>query len=337
MPKPPFAEVLPANVLEHPAVYAWSQLGPDRLEPDGVEVLKRKPKSSVYRLTGVGPHGSSIIAKRGRAETAPVERMIYEEVLPRLPVPALDCHGFWEEPAGKFSWLFLEDAIGECYSPQDPQHRALAANWLAEIHAATGNVSSTLSAKLPDRRTRHYRATVRSCREDFRRPLAAPAALLPDNLSLLEALVADCDALDAHWDELEEICEPIPPALVHGDFVNKNVRFRATSAGLEFLVFDWEYAGWGVPAADFAQFTGHTVSPDMGAYSAVAEWAGGKPEVAVLQRLAVCGKFFRLLDEIHWISAFLDCRSQELVSGPLSCLKVYEGRLSEALRAVKWI
>ena len=75
----------------------------------------------------------------------------------------------------------------------------------------------------------------------------------------------------------------------------------------------------------------------MGAYSAVAEWAGGKPEVAVLQRLAVCGKFFRLLDEIHWISAFLDCRSQELVSGPLSCLKVYEGRLSEALRAVKWI
>src|SRR2546430_5585275 len=46
-------------------------------------------------------------------------RMIYEEVLPRLPVPALDCHGFWEEPAGKFSWLFLEDAIGECYSPQE--------------------------------------------------------------------------------------------------------------------------------------------------------------------------------------------------------------------------
>src|SRR2546426_8285305 len=89
MPKPPFAEVLPANMLEHPAVYAWSQLGPDRLEPDGVEVLKRKPKSSVYRLTGVGPDGSSIIAKRGRAETARVERMIYEEVLPRLPVPAL--------------------------------------------------------------------------------------------------------------------------------------------------------------------------------------------------------------------------------------------------------
>src|SRR2546422_7690770 len=99
-------EILPERLVEHRAVKAWSQLQPERVEPEKIEILKLKDKSAVYRLVGAGPDGSSIIAKKCYAATAVVERTIYEKLLPRLPVPVLQCHGFVDEPEGKDCWPF---------------------------------------------------------------------------------------------------------------------------------------------------------------------------------------------------------------------------------------
>src|SRR5437762_9981418 len=72
-------EVLPADLAEHRAVKAWSRLEPERIEPDTIVVLRlTKEKSAVYRMTGVGPNGGAIVAKRCRTTTASVERIIYE-------------------------------------------------------------------------------------------------------------------------------------------------------------------------------------------------------------------------------------------------------------------
>src|SRR2546425_13363176 len=110
-------EILPENLTEHRSVKAWAALKPARVEPDGIEILKLKNKSAVYRLVGVGQGGSSVVAKRCRTATASVERMMYEGILPRLPLPALRWYGFVEEPDDDYSWLFLEDAGAGGYLP----------------------------------------------------------------------------------------------------------------------------------------------------------------------------------------------------------------------------
>src|SRR5881296_3926597 len=119
---PPLTETLPERLAEHRAVRAWAALDPDRVVPESIEVLKFKrleSKSAVYRLNGVAPDGSAIVAKLCLAVTATVERIIYEEFLPRLPLPALRYYGHVQGPGGESCWLFLEDAGGLEYSPRD--------------------------------------------------------------------------------------------------------------------------------------------------------------------------------------------------------------------------
>src|SRR5438046_161827 len=135
---PTLTGALPERLVEHPAVKAWAALNPERVEPENIEVLKFKrcdSKSAVYRLEGVGPDGAAVVAKRCLAKTASVERIIYEEVLPRLPIPALGCYGFVEMPGEGYCWLFLEDAGREEYSSLDGEHRAIASPWLAAAPA----------------------------------------------------------------------------------------------------------------------------------------------------------------------------------------------------------
>src|SRR5213594_3079705 len=147
--KPALAEVLPERLADHRAVQAWQQIGAKRFEPESIEILKRKRKTAVYRLDGADAHGPAIIAKRCRATTALVERLIYEELLARLPLPSLRCHGFVAEPDGQYCWLFLEDAGRRKYSPANQKHRVLAGQWLGTVHRAA--LSPAVRALLPDR------------------------------------------------------------------------------------------------------------------------------------------------------------------------------------------
>ena len=130
MSKPSRTETLPDNLLDHRAVRAWAALKPVRVEPEGIEILKLRDKSAVYRLGGVGPDGSAVIAKRCRRPACLVERIIYERLFARQLVPALRWYGFLDEPDNVHSWLFLEDAGTGTYLPPCAEHRALAGRWL---------------------------------------------------------------------------------------------------------------------------------------------------------------------------------------------------------------
>ncbi len=143
------------DLLEHPVVKAWKKLQPDCVEPESIEILDRKKRAwikfrservqpenieilneerFIYRLKGVGPEGSAVIAKQCEQVAGMTERTIYKEILFRLPVPTPRYYGFVEEPDGRFCWLFLEDAGTEQCSPHISEHRALTARWLGLIY-----------------------------------------------------------------------------------------------------------------------------------------------------------------------------------------------------------
>ena len=185
-------EVVTGSLAEHPAVKAWCESQHAGIAPQRIEVLKSKRKVATYRLDGIGPGGAAVIAKRCRAATAKVERMIYAEILPRLPVSALRYYGFVEAPDGEFCWLFLEEASREPYSPQRADHRALAGRWLGTLHVAS--LSADMKARLPDRGPSHYLQRLRDVRATLGEHLDNPA-LPADDLSLLRMVAAHCDTL----------------------------------------------------------------------------------------------------------------------------------------------
>ena len=334
MARPTTSELLPERLTEHRAVRAWSRLESESIEPEGIEVLKTGKKSAVYRLVGVGPKGASVIAKRCPLATGLLERMIYEEFLSALPLPALRYYGMVEEPDTGFCWAFLEDARGQEYSTGNREHRELAGRWLGTIHKAAA--SAVFERHLPGRQPDHYLELLRASRATLVCHLRNPALGEADLLTL-QALTPYCDLLEAHWSELEGACAGVSPTLVHGDFSMKNVRVATAGAGLALLVFDWEYAGWGVPASDLVQFMGRTLSPDLGSYRTTMNGLMAPLALPDIERLAECGKFFRLLDGISWSALLLVFDSYTFLVRPMSYLRSYEARFAEALRTAPWL
>ena len=326
-------EVVTGSLAEHPAVKAWCESQHAGIAPQGIEVLKSKRKVATYRLDGIGPGGAAVIAKRCRAATAKVERMIYAEILPRLPVSALRYYGFVEAPDDEFCWLFLEEASREPYSPQRADHRALAGRWLGTLHVAS--LSADMKARLPDRGPSHYLQRLRDVRATLGEHLDNPA-LPADDLSLLRMVAAHCDTLESHWDEVEGCCAAMPRTLVHADFVIKNLRVRAGVSGPELLVFDWEFAHWGVPATDLAQIVGRAASPDLNVYGSVVQRDFGRLDARDIQRLADCGKLLRVVDELYWATTLIAGSSYKGFVRPIFSFRICEPELVTAFRAMRW-
>jgi hypothetical protein len=334
MSKQVTCEVLRGGLTAHTAVQAWGRLEPHGVQAEAVEVLHLKPKTAVYRLVGAGWDGSAVIAKRCRRTTAMVERMIYEECLPSLPIPGLTCYGFLEDPAdSEFCWLFLEDASEQKYSLQCAEHRASAGRWLATVH--TSSIENAVVGRLPHRDVGHYLQLLRSSRAMVVRHLTN-TALPPEDVATLRVIVSQLDLLESHWNEIEAFCSALPHSLVHGDFAIKNVRLRDDAAGLALLVFDWENAGWGLPAVDLCQFNGHTLSPDLETYSATREQRGNQLEFWKIRRLSQYGSIFRLLEDIWWQAPRMTYECYEYLEAPVSYLRVFAGRMAEAFQTVNW-
>ena len=120
-----------------PVARAWRKLTNRQAVPKSIEIIQervRRPeeiyrmthKPSVYRLTGVGPGGANVIAKRCESAAASTECSIYQNVLPYLPVSALRYYGLVADDDRQFCWLFLEDAGDEPYVLDVEEHRVLA-------------------------------------------------------------------------------------------------------------------------------------------------------------------------------------------------------------------
>jgi hypothetical protein len=335
MAKTVIQEVLPAVLAEHRAIRAWQQLHPERPEPERIEIVTLKNKTAVYRLWGVRRDGGPVVAKRCDASSGHVERLVYEQLLPGVSAPTLRCFGWVPEPAGAFGWLFLEDAGAHAYSSASGENRVLAGHWLAALHRT--DLSPPLRAALPDRSPAHYLQRIRFCRAALRRRVDNPALSAQESESL-RTLVAWLDLMEARWPELQRFFQTWPQALVHGDFVVKNLRLRSAGAGApELLVFDWEMAGWGVPAVDLAQVGSGTANPDLETYAASVNGLLPRAPAGGLERLAAFGSLLRLVDQISWEALTMKGQSYRFLLKPLSTLQLYEPQLAAALRALKWL
>jgi hypothetical protein len=310
------------GLLEHPAVKAWSSLQPARVAPESIHVLRqgRHTGLDVYRLTGVGPGGSTVIAKR--CPTASIERTVYEEVIPHLPVTVPRYYGSREADAGS-CWLFLEDVGGERYSELDEEHRALASRWLGLMHTSAAGVAA--AARLPDGGPGRYLAYLRSTRETIVRNLANRYITAGDR-PVREAIVAQLGALESRWSRVEASCEGVPSTLIHGDFRPKNAHIRRDHAGIRLFPLDWETAGWGVPAADLTRV-------DIAAYRSVVRERWPAVTMPVLRRLARAGRVFQLLAAMGWDSPGLARDDYDFVRHAMACLEVYQSKLGDAIRA----
>jgi len=349
-PVPPTPRCAPAatgrrleNLLAHPAVQAWRRLGHDRPVPHRVARVKAKlgktrPRT-VYRLDGAGPDGSTVIAKRCPRGDGLRERTVYEQILPRVPLPGPRYHGAvgdsTDDPETEdVFWLFIGEIQGERYETFRPAHRAAAARWLGTLH--TRACAAANQTELPDAGPGRYRTQMRVARDLIRDHLDNPAFTTAD-VAFLDGLLARFDHLDEHWDRLEHAATGLPRTLVHGDFNGKNLRVQASPAGPQIVAFDWADCGLGVPTADLAQVVASagriSASPDLATYfSAVREsWPDCDQED--VERLAACGTVFRALAAIDWDTHQF---AYDWADAFVPNLRLYEAELAHALDRLGW-
>lgn len=322
---------LPVNERhDHPAVRAWGEVESKRI-PASVEVLNTDKRRPVFRLTGVGPAGRPIIAKRRKRGRLDLEHHLYSEVLPSLPVPTLEMYGFVEAAdADAHSWIFLEDAGDLWYEPQRLECRALAIQWLAELHTQ----SSDWVGQIPDRGPRYYRSVADDVINGMRTSLGHPE-LSDTDASVLSAIQSHVEAFTERWDDVEAACAAAPLGLVHGDFVPKNVRIRREHGAVELIAFDWETAGAASPAGDIASLAEDGES--LRRYHALVRRAWPDLSQRNAQRMARTGRLFRLLHYVYWeaLPEQLEAwgRRYPWIDLSLSKMEVYERMLRAVVEA----
>jgi hypothetical protein len=335
---PPHIIAFPvASSFNHPAVKAWAELGSGRFEPEQIEILKQKQNGAVYRLASVGPGNSAVIAKRCRHERAVIERAVYEEILPHLPMPTPHYYGCVEEEDNRFWWLFLEDIGDQRYSPFAEEHRALAAQWLGAMHTAAEGLR--VKALLPHRGPDHYLMYLRSARQAIPQIRAIPSLKATDQ-TILQNIVAMCEYLEAHWGQVETFCDHMPRTFVHGDCLAKNVHVRRTRAGLTIAPFDWGGAGWGLPATDLGQLglpyrDLPPTHPDCATYRSVVGDQWPSLDIQTIQQLANLGQMFWSLKVISRGVPEFDYPEAHLES-IINKLSVYKSVLANTIRSARW-
>jgi hypothetical protein len=236
----------------------------------------------------------------------------------------LDYFGYIEEPNREYCWLFLEDAGGEVYLPEDREHRTVAAQWLGLMHTSAARVAA--GSGLSDRSPAHYMDHLKHAQDTILQSLHHPA-LDESDAKVLDSIVSLLDIVKSHWTEVERFCSRIPRTLVHCDFVAKNVRIRNGPNGkLVLLPLDWEAAGWGVPADDIHEL-------DIPTYWSAVQNDWTDVDLQDIERLADYGKVFRCLASISWDS---DRLRYEWVERAMWRMRSYEPKLSALVQGVDW-
>src|SRR5919108_4643249 len=213
------------RVAEHPAFRAWTRLHHGEAAPTRIEVLRQeRRKTRVYRLSGLGTAPSEdVVAKRSYRQYVEMERKIYQDILPSLPVNSLRYYGTIDDDDPKYGWLFVEDADGRAYTSRLRAHRIAAGKWLAILHTSSASHIEEFS-DLPDRGPQHYLECLRSARHWIERSL--DLELESAHADLRWMIISDFDALEGRWNELLGFCGRLPGTLVHGDFSERNIRIR---------------------------------------------------------------------------------------------------------------
>lgn len=334
-------------VSEHPAFKAWTRLHRGEAAPTRIEVLRQeRRKTRVYRLSGLGTAKEGVVAKRSYRRYVEMERKIYEDILPSLPVSSLRYYGSIDDDDPKYGWLFVENASGRAYTSRLRTHRVVAGKWLGILHTSSASHVDEFS-KLPDRGPQHYLERLRSARHWIERSLDLELESVdPDSR---RSIISDFDDLEGRWNELLGFCGKLPRTLVHGDFSERNIRIRAAvpSRGLPILVaFDWSEAGWGVPPVDilgrFRHGVSHSGEPDLDTYWSVVRKLWKIPSIETIRKFETVGKTFRAIAAIDWRFPLDEARNSGESSlakadwiGNISHLRLYELWLRECLKEIR--
>ena len=328
------AEKEPISILlietdQHPALLAWRQINGGRYTPSAIEVLQQQKKSEIYRLLEGGPGGEAIIAKRCLSETGKLERLIYEEILPSLPISQLRYYGCLEETESDV-WIFLEDAGNQRFSAADDSHRLLAAHWLGALHRSARQTRA--AEKLPLRDPAYYLELMRMGRENIVQNMENPA-LTPEYIDILGSVLTQMETLEANWGKLAKYCQGFPRATVHADFQPKNVRVKQGATGDVLYVLDWEMAGWGIPVIDLVLWCGFpsSVEADLRVYLDIAQEFWQNLDMSTLRFAIHVGCVFRRLAAIYWSSLDLP---YQWVDKPVLSMEIYQKELAQAMMYV---
>jgi len=251
-------------------------------------------------------------------------KIVDEEILPHVPIPALRCYGLIEDGDPALGWVFMEDA-GDAAATRS--HDALIARWLGTVHAAGAERARRL---LPERGAAQYLAQLRAGRARIAAHLARAAAP-PDEGAVLSRVVARCDEIEARWPEIDAACAQLPPVLVHGDIKRKNLRPWNRRGRDELLVLDWELAGWGTPVPELERLSGDRTGGEATAlarlYLEHAGWERVGPRE--VERLAWIGAVVRLVACIDWAGMELEGGREDKA---MRQLRHYDERLAVLLR-----
>jgi phosphotransferase family enzyme len=297
------------DLRAHPAVCAWAQLDSGRMFPSAIEILKHRAKSQVYRLAGVGINGSAVIAKHCRAESAAVEQIIYQEVLPHFPLTRLHYYGHVALPGEEYRWIFVQEASGSPYNPEHKQHVRSAARWLGHLHRVGPQLPQV--GHLPARDANYYLCVLKSAREGLFDGRRYVDEMDSDVVVLIGDLISWLDELESDWDRLLEICGETPRTVVHGDFcARKNLRVFEQGEGVVVLPFDWETGGWGGPAADLWHFADRCADPNgaRDIYGAIVRECWPRVGPRKIERMANLGRVFRLVQSLQWACEGVRCQ-----------------------------
>jgi ATP-binding cassette, subfamily B, bacterial len=275
--------------LVNDAVRAWTELTGNACT---AQVLEKGKESSVCRLREAS--GRTVIAKRCTAEVATREGLIYEHVLPRVPLPSLLVYGLVEADGG-LRWIFVEDGCRLKYSGTNRVHRNAGLRWLSALHGA--EVPSLMQSALPDRGVAHYRRHLDSA-ENALRAAASYSHLDASGKAIVEDALRSCELMEGAWPSVEAVCAHSPSTLVHGDFVPKNLRLRRTPADdIEVLALEWKTAGLGPPEVDLARYGAEELFRYAG--------SNGSGSHGVLGRRAAAGAVLRYAAAFDWAASSL--------------------------------
>lgn len=313
-------QLLP-DLPPHPAALAWSRLSPGSEMPTEISILKQRHKSAIYKMEGAAPDGSAIVAKLCRCQVATHERVVYEQILPKLPVSHPRYYGSVKENA-QSGWLFLEYVEGEPYSRFRDDHSSLAGKWLGLLHSQGSRIAA--ASQLPHRGPAHHLAHLRAARQKLRtdlRTLDLPAK----QSAVFAAVIAQCNFLESHWSQLEKWDAMLPPTFIHADFKPKNSVVRSGPCGPEFVSYDWELSGWGNPAIDIAHV-------NLSAYRSAAEEFAPRLDLDVLRQTAILGRIYLRLAAFEWESEKMDPRWELSTEH----LVVYQQEMAAAISAAPW-
>lgn len=330
---------------DQPAARYWGRLdNADHVE--SLEVLQDETKRSVFRLEiSAAPHSkhgrtqhefaetgrlNAVIAKRAPCADIDKEFHFYQTLLPRLSIPALRAFGIVVDENPEYGWLFMADAGGRDYDPDNREHCKLAAAWLARLHTVSGQ--SARPPGLDDRGPGYFFPYVLKALSTLE--IHQKNTLIGnDDRLVLDDIAGFCLKLESRWSEIKRFCNSMPQTLVHGDIKEDNMRICGPQNQSSVVVFDWHEGGWGAPALDLAKFLGYGVAPDFDTY--MQHWLDFRPQsdIGEVRRLGYIGEIFRWIASVRW---HLDDLEYGCIERAISRMRVYRDWMSDIDRAAPW-